>query len=169
MEKRRQRTAHATYLAMRIAVLLDAFGLACSDLISSYAGAESAPGEEFPNWDIRIPELPPYPEDTEGWVSLDRALGSRCLRLHSKIRARQRVINETRDDAEDQLGETVGEEAAAMGLEAWQLAIDLHRKYGLALDGDDYAPFLKETAANIIAARNARSSTAARPPMMPRP
>jgi hypothetical protein len=53
-----------------------------------------------------------------------------------------------------------------MGLEAWQLAMGLQRKYRLAPDGGEYAPFLKETAAKIIAARNARPSSGARPPQV---
>jgi hypothetical protein len=40
MEKRRRQAAYATYLAMRVAVVLDAFGLACSSLILRNAMAE---------------------------------------------------------------------------------------------------------------------------------
>jgi hypothetical protein len=71
--ERRKQKGQATYLAMRLADLLDAFGLACSDMISRNANpAEYGPVEG-------LPTLPPYPEDTERWVSLHRALGMRCL------------------------------------------------------------------------------------------
>jgi hypothetical protein len=39
--ERRKRTAHATHLAMRLAVLLDAFGLACRDMIDRNSYAET--------------------------------------------------------------------------------------------------------------------------------
>jgi hypothetical protein len=158
MGERRRKNAHATYLAMRIAVLLDAFGLACSDLINSNSAAEPSPNDEFPNWDIRIPEMPPYPEDIEGWVSLDRALASRCLRLRSKIRASQSLIYGTRDYAEHHLGEMVDEQVAAVGLDAWRLTAALHHKYRLDPVGGEYASFLEEKETGIIKARNDRQA-----------
>jgi hypothetical protein len=138
----RRRTYHATYLAMRIAVLLDTFGLACSDLIGSNASAEYPPDDEFPYWDTKLPELPPFAEDIEGWVSLDRALASRCLQLRGQIRARQRVIDATLEYNMDGLEETVAEEVAHMGLEARRLALDLQRRYRLNPAGDEYAASL---------------------------
>jgi hypothetical protein len=154
--ERRRKNAHATYLAMRIAVLLDAFGLACSDLIISNSNAEHRPDQEFPDWDIHLPEMPPYPEDIEGWVSLDRGLASRCLRLRSKIRACQSVIDATREYTEHELEEAVAEQSAALGLEAWRLAKDLHHKYRLDASGGEYAPYLQEREVGIIKARNDR-------------
>jgi hypothetical protein len=160
MGERRRKNAHATYLAMRIAVLLDAFGLACSELINFNMTAEHPRNDELPNWDIHIPEMPPYPEDIEGWVSLDRALASRCLRLRGKIRASQSLIDGTREFAEHDLGETVDEQAAAMGLEAWRLAAGLHRKYRLDPVGGEYASFLEEKKTRIIKAQNNRREEA---------
>jgi hypothetical protein len=137
--EKRQRAAHATYLAMRIAVLLDAFEAACSELINSNASAQRYPDERLPEWDIHLPELPPYPEDTEGWVSLDRALASRCLELRSQICARQKVIDATREYDDESLGEMVAKEAADLGLEASRLASGLRRKYRLCPAEDEYA------------------------------
>jgi hypothetical protein len=113
-------------------------------------------------------KLPPYPEDIEGWVSLDRALASRCLRLRSKIRACQTVIDATVEYTPEDLDESVDEQAAAMGIEAWQLATDLHRKYRLDPDGGEYVPSLKETAAKVIKARDARRAARRSPSTDPR-
>jgi hypothetical protein len=49
--ERRKRRGQATYLAMRLAVLLDAYGQACSDMIDRNRSAEIPPDREFPDWE----------------------------------------------------------------------------------------------------------------------
>jgi hypothetical protein len=138
----RRRTAKATYLAMRLAVLLDAFGLACSEMINCNASAEPHPEHEYANW-VGIPELPPYPDDSEGWVSLHRALAIRCLRLPGSVHASEGVLRATVEYAEDDYGDALFEQAARLGLEARRLAEDLHRRYGLDEAAGDYASSLE--------------------------
>ena len=139
-----KRTAHATYLAMRLAVLLDGFGRACRDMIARNANAEPPPDQEFPNWE-GLPELPPYPEDSEGWVSLRAALAMRCLRLRGSIRASKDQLNVTSEYAIDDYGDTLDEQAAVLGLQAGRLSEDLHRTYVLGDSQFDYRDTLEAT------------------------
>ena len=155
--ERRKRTAHATHLAMRLAVLLDAFGLACRDMIDRNSYAETL-DSEYPNWE-RLPELPPYPEDSEGWVSLRRVLAMRCLRLRSNAVASETLLKVTVEFSEDDLGDTLDEQAAMLGLDAWRLAEDLQRTYRLGRTGGDDAYRLeaaRERARKSILARRQR-------------
>jgi hypothetical protein len=152
--ERRKREGQATYLAMRLAVLLDAFGEACGDMISNNANPEEYPAEG-------LPTLPAYPEDTEGWVSLDRDLGMRCLQLPSDLRqikghldAMIRFTHDEPDDPDPQ--DTLNQEAAKVGLKAWQLSKDLQRRYDLSDAGADYASWLKEQQARASKALQER-------------
>jgi hypothetical protein len=140
--ERRKRTAHATYLAMRLAVLLDAFGRACSDMIGRNSYAETPPDSEFPNWE-GLPGLPPYPEESEGWVSLRRALAMRCLRIRSNAQVSEAFLKVTVEFSVDDLGDTLDEQAAILGLEAWRLAEDLKRVYRLGGTASDYKESLE--------------------------
>src|SRR5690242_8832741 len=90
--ERRHRTAQAAYLAMRLSVVLEAFAIACADLIRSNSVAEHLPEHEFPDWDIKLPKMPAFPEDGSGWVTLDRRLANRCLSLLNKRDDGQRLI-----------------------------------------------------------------------------
>lgn len=122
---------HASYLALRLAVLLESYANACSDFISENAHAEQGPEDQLPNWDASLPTLPPYPEDDEGWRAIDRRLAGRVLNLPNRIHASQSSITWTIELNDDELGETLDEEAAARGLEAWKLAVKLRRMYNI--------------------------------------
>jgi hypothetical protein len=128
---RRHRSSQAAYMAMRLAVALEFYTLACADLISNNSNAERRPNEEFPDWTFGLPELPPYPDDAEGWRAIDRKLAGRCLNLRNKIHGSQRIIGATWEHASESLGDTLDEQAAERGLEAWQLAVALRHRHGV--------------------------------------
>jgi hypothetical protein len=80
---------------------------------------------------VKLPELPPYPDDPEGWQALDLKLASRALSLRNRIAGSQGMIRSTWEHAEDELGEELDEQAGGRGLEAWKIAVDLREKYKL--------------------------------------
>jgi hypothetical protein len=90
---RRQRQTHAAYMAMRLAVILEAFASSCSDFIQKNMNAYQAEDREFPDWDAKLPELGPYPEDSDGWRAIDRKLAGRSLGLRNKIAESQSLIS----------------------------------------------------------------------------
>jgi hypothetical protein len=75
----RHKKSQAAYMAMRLAVVLEAVAADCSDLIADNATARQSADEQFPDWKTKLPELPPYPDDAEGWRAIDRKLAGRCL------------------------------------------------------------------------------------------
>ena len=149
----RRKDAHATYLAMRIAVLLDAHGLACSDLIISNSNAEHF--RSFPTGISIFRRCHPIPKIlkvgyrlTGRWrAGVYGFAANACL---SELDPRYAGIYP------EDLGEATDEQAAALGLQAWKLAKDLHHKYRLDASGGGYVPYLQEKEAGIIKARNDR-------------
>jgi hypothetical protein len=131
LRERSQTKKQGAYLALRLAVTLEFFALACADFISENGNAETPPDHEFPDWTVKLPELPVLPDDADGWLAIDRPLADRCLNLRNKIHASQKVIDGTGEFTPDELGDTLDEEAAARGLEAWKLALELRRKHRL--------------------------------------
>jgi hypothetical protein len=139
----------ASYLALRLAVLLESYANACSDFISENAHAEQDPDDRLPNWNASLPELPAYPDDDEGWRAIDRRLAGRALNLPNRIHVSQSIINWTIELNDDELGETLDEQAAARGLEAWKLAVQLRRMHSIeAVEMVwDFAEMLEKTLA----------------------
>lgn len=129
LRDRRARRSHAAYMAMRLAITLEFYASACSDLISANENAQTPPDEEYPAWDTGLPALPLYPDDAEGWRSIDRRLAGRCLNLRNKIDGSQGLIRSTIEFSEDYLGDTITLQAAERGKEAWDLAVALRRKH----------------------------------------
>lgn len=127
----RQTKSQASHLAVRLAVVLEAYASSCQQFIEANENADHEPDQEFPNWRTRLPELPPYPEDVEGWRALDLKLGERCLNLRNKIAGSQSIIGATIDVAMDALGDMLDEHAASRGIEAWEIAVALRSRYGL--------------------------------------
>jgi hypothetical protein len=104
--------------------------------------------------------LPPYPEDKEGWVSLDRAVATQCTRLRSLIRDSKKLIEEksrfAEDDLGNDLGEALDEEAARLGLEARRLAKNLCRRYQLPSARANYPSRLEDAQKRVIQRRRQR-------------
>jgi hypothetical protein len=143
----RRKKAEATYLALRLAVTLESYASACAHFIEKNADMEPPPSEEFPAWEVKLPELPPYPDDADGWRAIDCALAGQCLNLRNKIHGSQSIIHSTINYCMDDLGDTLDEQAAARGIEAWKLAAALRQKHGVE-EADtvwDYAAKLGST------------------------
>jgi hypothetical protein len=131
-------------------VLLESYANACADFISENANADHPLEEDFPRWNTSLPTLSPYPDDDEGWRAIDRRLASRVLNLPNRIHVSQNTVVSTIQFNEDELGETLDEEAAARGLEAWTVAVELRRTHNVeAVDPVwDFPKMLKETLRN---------------------
>ena len=159
--KRRHRTPQAAYLAMRLAVVLEAFAIACADLIRSNSVAEHQPEHEFPDWDIKLPKMPAYPEDGPGWVALNRRLANHCLSLRNKRDDGQRLIYEQCEHNGEGLKDVITQQASGCGLVAWHLAQELRLTYGVA-DPTlryDFAEYLAETGDSAAASMRQRART----------
>ena len=125
----KRRVAHAGYLAMRLAVMLEQYGAECSEFIGENSNPPHRPGEEFPEWNVSLPTLAPFPVDDDGWRALDQKLAAQILNLPNRIRTSQGLIGSTLEYSPDEAGEVLQIEAADRGLEAWGAATLLRRRH----------------------------------------
>jgi hypothetical protein len=128
-----KRKSEASYLALRLAAILEGYAYDCASFIVDNANAEQGPNDELPSWKVKLPELPPFPEEKEAWHSFDLKLAARVLDIRNHLAGSQGVLNATSSEFETlpYLGDALNEHAGARGHEAWALAKDLRSRYGL--------------------------------------
>jgi hypothetical protein len=146
-----ERKRRAAYMALRLAVFLEAYAVACADFISEDSEPPIA-DDEYPNRTTQLPQPPEYPDDPDGWRAIDGPLAGKCLNLPAKIRGSQRVINsEIEHMFYDHLDDTLDEQAAERGLEAWRIAAALRRTYAVEAVETvwDYAGGLEHSLAHV--------------------
>lgn len=119
---RRKNRADGAYLAMRLAIVLEAYAEACADLVSRNDMAGQQVRGELPDWETRLPVLQPFPEDDEGWKALDPNVAGECLGLANKINGSQGFVSEMIEHDEHGIGRKVEMQACERGIEAWSLA-----------------------------------------------
>jgi hypothetical protein len=158
-QDRRHRKSNAAYMAMRLAVILEAFAYACSEFIGENSSKQTPPDQEFPDWNTSLPELSVYPEDADGWRAIDRKLAGRILNFRNRIHGSQGLIATTWEYASDELEDTLIEQAAARGLEAWELASALRSKHGIeqAEPVSDFVHWMQQVSAKAKAAKEDRA------------
>jgi hypothetical protein len=139
--------------------MLEAYTCSCQQFVEANANADHEPDEEFPNWKTQLPELPPYPDDVEGWRSLDLTLSDRCLNLRNRITASQDIISSTIEWDMDSLEDALNEHAAGRGIEAWDIAAALRKKYGLK-EPDKVWDYVGALRANHVEALKSKEESA---------
>jgi hypothetical protein len=126
-----KKKTQAGYHALQLAVILEAHAYACAKFIMDNGNAQTPPDQEFPEWNVKLPELPQYPNDAEGWRAIDLQLAASALDLRNRISGSQADISSTIEFTVDELGETLDQQAAGRGLEAWEIAVALRRRHGV--------------------------------------
>jgi hypothetical protein len=119
----------ATYLAMRIAISLEAFVIACSDLIGENERAQRGDDEEGPR--RSLPELGAYP-DSDDWQTLDVEFANRVLALRNDLTVSNNTLFFEWDIGDAAQSDVCDNEAAKRGVQAWDLACALRSNYKLA-------------------------------------
>jgi hypothetical protein len=131
----RHRKHQAAYMAMRLAVVLEAYASKCLDLIHENESVEeeaSGQHEHEPLFFAQLPELPPYPDDVDGWRAIDRKLADLCLSFRNRIHDSQNIIDSTFKFVDaDAGGSEVAKQATDRGLEAWEIAAALRRTHAV--------------------------------------
>jgi hypothetical protein len=125
-------TRDATYLAIRVAVILERFAMACANIIADnhmynkaggHAGAAHA----------ELPPIAEYPTDAD-WKAIDPTLSARALSLPNELCLSEGAIKfswEIEPTDEGVHLTTCNGEAGKCGYRAWQLAADMRHRYGL--------------------------------------
>lgn len=145
-ETRTQKLA-AIYLAIRLAVTLEAFAIDCGFLINKNSRAETGDDDEGPCGNL--PSLGEYPKDAD-WKVLEPGLANRVLSFRNDLAVSDETI-EFRWDMENAIqSDACNDEAAKRGIQALNLAVDLREKYGLApySPGYDVGGTLKKYASD---------------------
>jgi hypothetical protein len=122
---------HAAYMAMRLAVVLEAYAEGCAVLIQENARAKTPPHEQVPDWTTTLPVPPCYPDDVDGWKAIDHNLADRCLSFESRSRQSQAIIASAIYHDLHQLRDKVESQATDRGLEAWALAVEMRKRHRL--------------------------------------
>jgi hypothetical protein len=157
----KKRKSEAGYLALRLAALLEGYAYACASFIGDNANAPQGPHDPYPAWKTKLPELLPIPDEKEGWHSIDLTLAGRALDLRNRLAGSQGMIDATAEFTEEDLGNELDEHAAARGQEAWTLAKDLRKRYGLPA----FAPvwdFTETLQSALLQAKKAKEESARR-------
>lgn len=125
--------ARASYLAIRVAVVLEAFGEACAEVVSEISNFVSS-GGNIGKPTTRLPLIGAFPADDESWRALDLTLAEQALTVPNKVSASQRGIDfmnelgpEVFDD--DEAMQSCLKDACELGLQAFGLAARLRQRY----------------------------------------
>ena len=131
LRDRRHSKRHAVYMAMRLAVELEAYAEGCAVLIRQNARAQGRPDEDFKHRATTLPVPPRYPDDVDGWKAIAPELADRFLSFESRTRQSQAIITSAINYDMDHLADEVESQAIDRGLEAWELAIEMRRRHRL--------------------------------------
>ncbi|WP_146215605.1 hypothetical protein [Hoeflea marina] len=143
------RGREATYLALRIAVALESFEAACFERFSDIGLFDSSGGNLGGTW-TKVPELERYPEDPDGWRSLDFKLADRALSFPGMISNSQGMINFTLDVASPiEASENCETECAELGMNAKGLATEIRKRYRLDIPDSAAAVHFQSHLAKI--------------------
>lgn len=126
----------ATYLAVRIAITLEAFAIACADLIHENDRAQRSDDDEGPR--ESLPELAVYPGD-ENWQTLDVSLANRALAFRNDLTVSHNTMYADWQTGDGPQSDLCDDEAAKRGIQAWDLASDLRSRYKIATYSPGYA------------------------------
>jgi hypothetical protein len=122
-----------TYLAMQIAITLEAFAIACFDLVSENERAQPTDDDEGPR--KTMPPLARYPGGID-WRTLDAGLANRVLALRNDLAVSASTMYFEWSISSESQSDLCNEQAAKKGVQAWDLAHELRSRYSL----DEYSP-----------------------------
>lgn len=135
----RQRNKDAAYLAMQLAVILEAFVIKC--MFKDYHNTEEL-GEGGHELEIDLPQLEAFPRDSD-WKSIDPVLAERAMSFPNKIAS----ANESSLFESLREGNKIASASklAPIAAVALALATDLRRRYSIApAKIDNVDKFLKK-------------------------
>lgn len=125
----RSRHDNAAYLAIRIATALETFADDCMSVIGNFDTYRQSKGSAGKPT-TKLPAIPNYPEDADGWRSLPTFLTAKILAFPNHVRAGQESISFTWSVADDEAAwNDCEQESAKLGLAAWELANELRLKF----------------------------------------
>lgn len=129
----RSKKSKADFLALQLAINLEAFTRQCIELDRENEFAQHFPDQQFPDWSAKLPSIDQTPDDVEGWRSLDQNMVGRYYNLWADRDAEQKFLSEIGYHIEDDLEEYVALSVEKMGSRALKLATEIRTRHGLLL------------------------------------
>ncbi|PJO47207.1 hypothetical protein [Brucella pituitosa] len=133
----RTKKSKADFLALQLAINLEAFARQCIELDRENEAAEQFPDQEFPDWSAILPSISPTPDDIDGWRSLDQNMVGRYYNLWAERDAEQKSLSEVVYHVEDDLEEYVALSVEKLGTRALKLATEIRTRHNLILSQPD--------------------------------
>jgi hypothetical protein len=152
-----KRAANAGYLALRIAVLLEAYADACSGVVEDIDNHDSS-GGHIGAQTKELPQIPDYPTDDDSWRVLAPDLLDGCLSFPNKVAASQKIVGSVFEWGDNQdMAQQCMKECIDRGLEAWTLAAELRKRYHFEPHSGiyDYADYLRRMDVKLAGVRKA--------------
>lgn len=125
LRERRNRKKHATYLSLRVATVLDRFALECAEL----AYNNESPFSEGVS--MNLPKLAGFPDDADGWKSINARLASECLSLPQRVRESQSLVDAELMEGSDPPS-VVALHTIKLGMAARSVAKKFRQDHGLS-------------------------------------
>lgn len=133
----RSKKSKADFLALQLAIALEAFARQCMELDRENQYAEHFLDQQFPDWSARLPTIDQTPDDVDGWRSLDQNMVGRYYNLWADRDAEQKSLSESLDHVEEDVEEYVALSVEKLGSRALTLATEIRTRHGLLLSQPD--------------------------------
>lgn len=132
-----RKKSEATYLAMRLAVILEEFAVKCAYTMQHGEADYKEGAVEF---SYNLPTLAPYPQESD-WKSLDHKLAAQIMSFPNEISAAEMSCEFQRRHEGYLFGSS--DETIVAGAKACRLAQSLRKKYSLDINPIADMPFLE--------------------------
>lgn len=119
----------ASYAALRLAVDLEGFSIACADAISEAHLSQSSGGYAG-RVHTKIPDLLPFPADVD-WRALEPSISAKILTIRNEITVAQQSIDFWYEVDHDCVPNACLDQLGLCGYRAWKTAVELRKSYGL--------------------------------------
>ncbi len=138
-----RKNSEATYLAMRLAVILEEFVVKC--VYKSWHD-EAGLNQGFVELDYGLPPLSSYPQDSD-WKSLNLKLAGRVLSFQNEITAAAASCQFQGMCEGNKIASA--DETIVAGVNAWKLAQSLRKRYNLDAITIAHVDFLEDAHGKI--------------------
>lgn len=159
-QERFRRGRAASFLAIKIATLLETFSEKCMSVIGDFDTYRQSSGSAG-GQTTKLPNVDPFPEDADGWRALPQRLTAKVLSFPNHIRAAQESISFSWSVAGDEAAwSECHEECAKLGTSAWEIASELRIEFGFPPFNPRYdvGAALKREVAEFEEGRRSRKS-----------
>lgn len=127
-EQNRQRS-DASYLGLRIAVILEKFAIDCVDRIGDNQMHRDSGGHAGRSY-TTLPELPEYPDDL-AWKSIDQDLAARALTFRNELTLSDSYLSFSWDVEPEDAPHACSLQCGRCGHLAWEVAVEIRKRYSL--------------------------------------